>query len=100
MHTPGNGCNDPPGSRIDEDFGKFGIDTMMLRSIFAESARYSPMLRFWLVDEDKRIFRADRWCFRGSIDGWISLMGGDGSLETLARKYLPHLAKESFFELT
>jgi hypothetical protein len=99
VHTPGNGCNDPPGSRIDEVYGKFGIDTTMLRSIFAESASYSPMFRFTLIDEDRRIFSADRWCYRGGIDTWISLMGRNESLETLAREYLPHLAKESFFEL-
>jgi hypothetical protein len=56
------------------------------------------MLRFTLVDEEKRLFDAERWCFRGSIDTWISL-AGPRPLETHARKYLPHLNRESFFEL-
>ena len=42
---------------------------------------------------------AERWCFRGSVDDWISLMGGRQTLEKQARKYLPHLAKESFFDM-
>jgi hypothetical protein len=68
----------------------------------AEYARrfgtYTAMLRFSLSDEDRRLFTAERFCFRGRIDDWIYL-DGPGELEPLARKYLKHLGKESFFEL-
>ena len=61
-------------------------------------AHYSPMLRFNLVDEDERLYSVERWCFRGRIDGWISLARGR-PLERQAALYLPHVGVESFFEL-
>jgi hypothetical protein len=78
---------------------RFGItDRDKLASIIQATLSYMPMMRFVLVDEDKRNFTAERWCFRGSIDDWIPLMG-IGDLSTLVKKYTPHLGKESFFEL-
>jgi len=59
---------------------------------------YSPMMRFVLVDEEQRLFIAERWCFLGSIDTWIHLSGA-ARLTSLLKKYGPHLGKESFFEL-
>ena len=56
------------------------------------------MLRFTLIDEGERQYSAERWCFLGAIDDWFFLSGGN-SLENLARRYLPHLSRESFFEL-
>ena len=58
-------------------------------------------MRFTLIDEDERTFRCQRWCFRGSIDGWIDLWmsGGSGPLADLVERYLPHIGKESFYEL-
>lgn len=38
---------------------------------------YQKMLRFTLIDEDRRRFAAERWCFLGSIDDWIHLGGSD-----------------------
>lgn len=61
-------------------------------------ANYSPMFRFRLTNPDTRAFCVDRWCFRGSVDGWYCLSGTE-SLAELAREFLPHLDKESFFEL-
>jgi hypothetical protein len=60
---------------------------------------YSPMMRFTLVDEQTRTFAVERWCFRGAIDGWFSLLGGVGELKTLVAKYCRHLGRESFYEL-
>jgi hypothetical protein len=61
---------------------------------------FSAMMRFVLTDEDKRLFRAERWCFRGSIDGWILLFDGpSGGLAKVVAAYAPHLDKESFFDL-
>lgn len=46
---------------------------------------YQKMLRFTLVDEDARLFAAERWCFFGSIDDWVPLSGG-GDLARLVRR--------------
>jgi hypothetical protein len=59
---------------------------------------YSPMMRFALTDNEKRMFVVERYCFLGSIDDWINI-GGLDKLENLTKKYLKHLGKESFFEL-
>jgi hypothetical protein len=60
--------------------------------------RYSPLLRFKLTDAVKRTFIAQRWCFRGSMEGWIHVSGA-GSLEKLVAQCARHLGEESFFEL-
>jgi hypothetical protein len=59
---------------------------------------YQKVLRFTLVDEGARRFAAERWCFLGSIDGWIDLPGS-GDLATLVERYAPHIGRESFFGL-
>ncbi len=64
----------------------------------AKWAQYDKMMRFELVDEDERLYIAQRWCFRGSIDDWIFL-AGPVPLERLVEQFAPHLGKESFFEL-
>jgi len=58
----------------------------------------SPVLRFVLDDEEERMFLIQRMCYRGSIDGWLTLSDG-GGLEELANRYVQHLGKESFLEL-
>jgi hypothetical protein len=59
---------------------------------------YQKVLRFTLVDEDARRFAVERWCFLGSIDNWVHL-SGVGELAMLVERYVPHIGKESFFEL-
>ncbi len=61
-------------------------------------AHYQPVLRFALVDADQRLFASERYCFRGSVDDWISI-GLPGKLEKLAGQFLKHLGQESFYEL-
>jgi hypothetical protein len=70
----------------------------MLREIFLKRSQYVKMLRFELLNPDTRIFGAARWCFRGSIDDWITLLGR-GSLAHIVEAYAKHLDRESFFEL-
>jgi hypothetical protein len=65
---------------------------------FKMTCRYSPVFRFVLTDPEERTFMAERMCYRSSIDGWLSLHV-DGSLVALAKRYLGHLGKDSFFEL-
>lgn len=73
-----------------------------IRAAAAESwvrgGQFHQQFRFDLADESSRAFRVSRWCYRGRIDGWISLSGA-ARLGDLARKYLPHAMKESFFDL-
>lgn len=78
--------------------GDFPIPRERLQ-VWAEGQRLQPMLAFSLVDEEKRLFRVARWCFLGSIDGWFPMSSGSKSLERQAERFLPHLEKESFFEL-
>ena len=61
--------------------------------------QFQKLLRFTLVDEKERLFTAERWCFRGSIDDWIHAGLRPGSLETLITSLAPHLGQESFYEI-
>jgi hypothetical protein len=79
-------------------FGPLGTSLEAETAAIAEMVHYTAMLRFTLIDENRRQFAAERWCFRGSIDDWFPI-GKPGSLQALAEKYLPHVNRESFFEL-
>jgi hypothetical protein len=68
-----------------------------LPSAAAGRGRYQPVLRFVLVDVETRTFRLERMTYRGE-GGW-SWPLGHGKIGALARKALPHLGQESFFEL-
>lgn len=55
---------------------KFGFaDREGFTAAMEKHLTYLPHMRFTLVDEGRRRFIVDRWCFRGSIDGWFSLHG-------------------------
>jgi hypothetical protein len=59
--------------------------------------QYSPMMQFILDDKAERLFTAQRYCFRGSIDDWIDI--DHGKLAKLVRTYVQHLGNESYYEL-
>jgi len=61
-------------------------------------AHYQAVMRFVLVDGERRLFAAERFCFRGSVEDWISI-GTPDSIEKLAAKYLKHLGRDSLYEL-
>lgn len=90
----------------DENPGKFlellnpflAQDENRVRDYAIKSGTFQAMLRFRLVDEEERLFVTERFCFRGSVDDWIQI-SGLGPLDTLAKKFVKHLGKESFFEL-
>ena len=63
-----------------------------------QHARYTPVLRFILLDPTQRRFGAQRMCYLGSIDGWLEL-GQTGPVATLARALIPTLGTDQFFEL-
>jgi hypothetical protein len=69
-------------------------------SLFAQitNRRYSGVMRFRLVSKQQRTFSAERYCFRGAIDGWIYLQGPD-KLSNLIGKYVKLLGTDEFFEL-
>jgi hypothetical protein len=60
-------------------------------------ARFTPVLRFTLSDAERRTFRAERWCYLGSIDDWIDI-GAPGALKKLVRDLIPRLGTDRFFE--
>jgi hypothetical protein len=86
-------------------------DVESLRSIFSwvsaasmkeyviQSTNYQAVLRFLLVEPKKRVFVVERYCFRGSVDDWISVGEGPKSLPLLVKKYVRHLGQESMYDL-
>lgn len=63
-----------------------------------QNSYYQAVFRFILVDPARRLFTPERYCFRGSVDGWINL-GPPASLPALIKKYVKHLGRDSFYEL-
>jgi hypothetical protein len=61
-------------------------------------ARFSPILRFILIDPEERKYRSERWSFIGDTDDWIDI-GESGKLEKLARRLILKLGTDDFFEL-
>ena len=79
-------------------FGNGSARAEAFRESHIRRSQYMKMLRFELVNPDKRQYRAERWCFRGSIDNWI-MLPGSGPLTNVVEQYAKHLDRESFFEL-
>jgi hypothetical protein len=61
-------------------------------------ARYTPVLRFILLDPTQRRFGAERMCYLGSIDDWLEL-GQTGPVAKLTRALIPTLGTDQFYEL-
>jgi len=61
-------------------------------------ARFSPIMRFILVDPEQRNFKAEHWSYFGDVDDWIDA-GESGRLDKLARRLIPKLGTDVFFEL-
>jgi hypothetical protein len=73
--------------------------TEQLQARLDQNAQFRAEMRFTLVDAEQRTFQAQRMCYRGSIDGFIDLHGESGSIEELARRLIPALGTDEFFEL-
>ena len=69
-----------------------------VEEILNQSAHYTPVMKFELIDENKRLFATQRFCYRSFIDGWIYI-GTSGELKLLVSRYVKHIDKESFYEL-
>ncbi len=70
-----------------------------LRALEERHARFTPVLRFTLLDPKQRRFGVQRMCYLGSIDGWLELHEYTGPVAELARALIPTLGTEQFFEL-
>jgi hypothetical protein len=84
--------------RVRLDLERFGFG---LQELPPSSRSYLKVMRFTLIDDFSRNFRVQRWCFRGSIDGWIDLFDSrsQGNLADLVKRFCPHIGQKSFFEL-
>lgn len=69
-----------------------------LQALEERHARYTPVLRFILLDPKQRRFGVQRMCYLGSIDDWLEL-GQMGPVATLARTLIPTLGTDQFYEL-
>jgi len=58
---------------------------------------FAPEMQLILTDKEKHLFSVKRYCYRG-LGSWITLETSS-DLKVLVKKYLKHLAKESFFDL-
>jgi hypothetical protein len=67
-------------------------------NLVERATTYSPVMRFTLEDAENRLFSVQRYCFRGSVDDWIEI-GGAQHLDAIVEQFIPHLGRESFFEL-
>src|SRR5947209_11847353 len=69
-----------------------------LRALEERHARFTPVLRFTLLDPKQRRFGSERMSSLGGIDDWLEL-GQTGPVTELARALIPTLGTEQFFEL-
>jgi hypothetical protein len=69
-----------------------------LRALEERYARFTPVLRFILLDQARRLFGVQRMSSLGGIDDWLEL-GQTGPVAKLARAIIPTLGTEQFYEL-
>ena len=77
---------------------KFGRSQQDIDALLEQSLDYAADLRFVLVDKQKRLYQAQRYCYLGRVDDWIDI-GGVEPLAVLVERYVGHLGQESMFEL-
>lgn len=65
--------------------------------LWLKRVRFEPVLRFVLDDRRARVFHVERMTYRGH-GGWSRSLAR-GRILQLAEEYLPHLGRESFFDL-
>ena len=69
-----------------------------VREAEERQAHYVPKLRFRLLDPAQRTFWAERMCYAGGIDDWLTL-GDTGPVEELAAELVPTLGTDAFYDL-
>jgi hypothetical protein len=75
------------------------IDRAEIKQAVIQNASYMAVMRFLLADPEKRLFLAERFCFRGSVEDWIDIGGPAQKLSVVLSKFIKHLGRESIFEL-
>jgi hypothetical protein len=87
-------------SAIFAKLGPFPSDMVkkLLQEQLDKTARFSPIMRFILLDPEDRKFKSERWSYLGDIDDWIDI-GESGKLGYLARRLIPKLGTDDFFEM-
>jgi hypothetical protein len=68
------------------------------RQYLLENAIYAGFFKFILVEPKDRMFQAQRFCYRGSVDDWINL-DRPRSIKDLLNKFVVHFGRDSFYEL-
>jgi hypothetical protein len=86
-------------SRLQETFQ---LDPVLASRLRSEEEhyppRYTPVLRFILLNPIQRRFSAQRMCYRHSSDGWLEL-SQTGPVAELAHAFIPTLGTDLFYEL-
>ncbi len=59
--------------------------------------RYFDALRFVLIDEEKRLFQAERRVYLGFYNNEYCKIGNADNLKALAQQFGQHLGRDSFF---
>lgn len=94
---------EPDVDTLSEIFGEFSplpsdIVKRRLQEQLDKTARFNPIMCFILVDQEERNFKAERWCYLGNVEDWIDI-GESGRIDNLARRLVPKLGTDDFFEL-
>jgi len=93
----------PDANELLDIFGQFAVFTPHrskehIEEFLNKSAQFTPIMRFIVDDPAQREYHAERWCYRGSIDDWI-YAGYSGKISELAKKLIPTLGTDEFYEL-
>ncbi len=65
----------------------------------AESTRFEERMKIKLFEDGlERNFEVERYCYRGSVDDWITI-GSESDMDKIGSNYLIHLGRESYYEL-
>jgi hypothetical protein len=83
---------------IFQDSPTFQDEKVRIMKALHQGIQYTSDMQFVLVDETKRTFATQRYCYLGSIDDWIPI-GRSDKLPSLVKQYVKHLGKESFVTL-
>ncbi len=93
---------DPSADELINMFREQGFESTAdyreFRKTWDSRGQFAPILRFFLHDEERRRYRAERMCYLGSIEDWIDI-GPIDRLEILAEDMIPRLGTDLFFEL-
>jgi hypothetical protein len=84
-------------ARFRDHLGPLGERADALREVLDQDARFSPVMRFVLLDEEDRTFATERWYYSGR-GGWADI-GPVGPLRVLAKRFIPLLGTDRLFDL-